>query len=119
MITLDLFINVVSWASIVLGSFLVLLGSIGFFRFPDFWSRLHAASVIDSGGMILIVLGMAFQAGFTLVTVKLALIAIFLIITGPTATHAIANAARVSGLTVDKDLNQSKADQKRSKTKKK
>ena len=118
MITLDLFINVVSWASIVLGSFLVLLGSIGFFRFPDFWSRLHAASVIDSGGMILIVLGMAFQAGFTLVTVKLALIAIFLIITGPTATHAIANAARVSGLTVDKDLNQSKADPKRSKTKK-
>ena len=97
---------------------MVLLGSIGFFRFPDFWSRLHAASVIDSGGMILIVLGMAFQAGLTLVTVKLALIAVFLIITGPTATHAIANAARVSGLTVDRDLNQSKVDLKRSKTKK-
>jgi len=53
-----------------------------------------------------------------LVIAKLALIAIFLIITGPTATHAIANAARVSGLTVDRDLNQSKADEKHSKTKK-
>ena len=116
--SLEIIINFVSWTSIILGSFLVLLGSAGFFRFPDFWSRLHAASIIDSGGMILIVLGMAFQAGFTLVTVKLGLIAIFLIITGPTATHAIANAARVSGLTVGRGLNQSEVDLERSKTKK-
>ena len=116
--SLELLVNVVSWASIILGSFLVLLGSVGFFRFPDFWARLHAASIIDSGGMILIILGMAFQAGFTLVTVKLVLIAIFLIITGPTATHAIANAARVSGLTVARDLSHSNADLERSKTKK-
>jgi multicomponent Na+:H+ antiporter subunit G len=41
---------------------------------------------------------MALQAGLTLVTVKLGLILLFLFITGPTSTHAVANAALVSGL---------------------
>ena len=100
MMILELLINIVSWVLILLGSGLVLIGSFGFFRFPDFWSRLHAASVIDSGGMILIIVGMCFQAGLTLITVKLVLIAIFLVITGPTATHAVANAASVSGLMI-------------------
>ena len=100
MMIFELFINIVSWVLILLGSGLVLIGSFGFFRFPDFWSRLHAASVIDSGGMILIIVGMCFQAGLTLITVKLVLIAIFLVITGPTATHAVANAASVSGLMI-------------------
>jgi len=100
MTMVDIVINIVSWVLILLGSGLVLIGSFGFFRLPDFWSRLHAASVIDSGGMMLIVLGMCFQAGLSLITVKLFLIAVFLVITGPTATHAIANAALVSGLSV-------------------
>ena len=95
---LEILLNIASWSFILTGSALVLIGSFGFFRFPDFWSRLHAASVIDSGGMILIVLGMCFQAGLTLITVKLFLILIFLVITGPTATHSIANAALVAGL---------------------
>ena len=100
MMTVELLLNILSWLLILLGSGLILIGSFGFFRLPDFWSRLHAASVIDSGGMILIILGMCFQAGLSLITVKLFLIAIFLIITGPTATHAVANAALVSGLMI-------------------
>ena len=103
MMIINSFIGLLSWVSILMGSGLVLLGSIGFFRLPDFWARLHAASVIDSGGMILIVLGMSLHAGLSLVTVKLILIAVFLIITGPTATHAVANAAKVSGLMSRKD----------------
>jgi len=93
--------EIFSWCAVIGGSFLVFLGAIGFFRFPEFWSRLHTASIIDSGGMILIVTGMCIHSGLTLVTVKLIFIAIFLLITGPTATHAIANAAMVSGLTFD------------------
>ncbi len=100
LMTVELLLNILSWLLILLGSGLILIGSFGFFRLPDFWSRLHAASVIDSGGMISIILGMCFQAGLSLVTVKLFLIAIFLIITGPTATHAVANAALVSGLMI-------------------
>ncbi len=98
MTTAELIVEVLSWIAIVSGSFFVIVGAFGTWRLPDFWSRLHAGSVTDSAGMILLVLGMCLQAGPTLVTVKLIVIGIFLFITGPTATHAVANAALVSGL---------------------
>ena len=91
-------IEAASWVLIVSGAFFVLVGAIGTIRFPDFWSRLHAASVSDSAGMILLFLGMGLQAGLSLITVKLVIIGAFLFITGPTSTHATANAALVSGL---------------------
>ena len=89
---------VLGWAFFLSGSFFVIVGALGIQRLPDFWSRLHAASIIESAGVILMFLGMAVEAGFTLVTVKLIIIGIFLFITGPTSTHAVANAALVSGL---------------------
>ena len=90
-------IFVLSWISILAGSAFLIIGAAGIIRFPDFWSRLHAAAVIDSAGTGLLLFGMMLQAGLTFVTVKLLLIGIFLLITGPTATHAVANAAYVSG----------------------
>lgn len=94
----ELIIEVLSWILIVSGSVFSIIGAVGTLRFPDFWSRLHAASITDSAGMILLVAGMCLQAGPTLITVKLLIIGIFLFITGPTSTHAIANAALVTGL---------------------
>ncbi len=98
MSALEILQQVLGWIFFVSGSFFVIVGALGIQRLPDFWSRLHAASIIESAGMILMFLGMAAQAGFTLVTVKLIIIGIFLFITGPTSTHAVANAALVSGL---------------------
>ncbi|MFD0915890.1 monovalent cation/H(+) antiporter subunit G [Pseudahrensia aquimaris] len=89
--------DVIAWACILAGGFFLVIGSLGMVRFPDFWSRLHAASVIDSAGIGLLLLGMMVHSGFTMVTVKLVLIVVFLFITGPTATHAVANAAFISG----------------------
>ncbi|WP_322865199.1 monovalent cation/H(+) antiporter subunit G [Aquicoccus sp. G2-2] len=93
-----LIVEALSWIFIVAGSGFVIVGAFGAWRLPDFWSRLHAASVTDSAGMILLVAGMCLQAGPTLITVKLIIIGIFLFITGPTATHAVANAALMTGL---------------------
>ena len=95
---LEIIIEVVSWTFMLSGSFFVIIGAVGTLRFPDFWSRLHAVSITDSAGVLLLFAGMCMQAGFTLITVKLVIIGIFLFITGPTSTHAIANAALVSGL---------------------
>ncbi len=89
---------VLSWAFIISGAFFALVGGLGILRFPDFWSRLHAASIAESAAVILLLFGMILQAGLTLIAVKLIIIGIFLFITGPTATHAVANAALVSGL---------------------
>ena len=91
-------IDILSWAMILAGSFFVIIGAVGILRFPDFWSRLHAASVTESAGMILLLIGMALQTGWTLIAFKLGVIGIFMLITGPTSTHAVANAALVSGL---------------------
>ena len=90
--------QIISWVLISGGTFFTVVGAVGTLRFPDFWARLHAASVTDSGGVVLIVAGLCLHEGWTLVTVKLLIIAIFLFITGPTSTHAIANAALISGL---------------------
>lgn len=97
MTALDWIVEITSWIAILMGSAFLIIGAIGTLRFPDFWSRVHAVSVTDSAGMLLLTLGMCIQAGFTLITVKLIIIGVFLFITGPTATHAVANAAFVSG----------------------
>ena len=93
-----LLIDALGWILILAGSFFLVTGAIGLIRFPDFWSRLHAVSVLDSAGVLLLLTGMCIQGGWSLVTVKLVIIGLFLLITGPTATHALANAALVSGL---------------------
>ena len=95
---LEIAVEVISWIFMLSGSFFVIIGAVGTLRFPDFWARLHAVSITDSAGVILLFAGMCMQAGFTLITVKLIIIGIFLFVTGPTATHAVANAALVSGL---------------------
>ncbi|MES1990472.1 MAG: monovalent cation/H(+) antiporter subunit G [Pseudomonadota bacterium] len=91
-------LTIASWACFLLGGLVILIGAAGFHRLPDFWARIHAAGMIDTLGSGLILLGMMLQAGFTLVTLKLLLIGIFLFIAGPTASHAVANAAWIAGL---------------------
>ena len=95
---MNIFVEILCWALILSGSFFVVVGAFGTYRFPDFWSRLHAASITDSAGVILLLIGMGIYSGLTLITFKLFVIGLFLFITGPTSTHAVANAALVSGL---------------------
>lgn len=90
--------EILAWALILGGALFTLIGSLGVIRLPDFYSRLHAAGIVDTLGAGLLLLGMIVYAGFTLVSVKLLLIGLFLFFTSPTATHAIANAAYVAGL---------------------
>ena len=89
----EMLLNSLSWIFILAGSFLMVLGAIGILRFRGFWARLHAASVIESGGVIFLLAGMCLQAGVFLIFFNLAFIGLFLFITGPTSTHALASAA--------------------------
>ena len=99
-----LVLEILSWILILSGSVFTVIGAIGIMRFPTFWSRLHAASVSESAGMILLIAGMCLHSGMTLVTVKLIVIGIFIFITGPTSTHAVANAALMSGERPEQDV---------------
>ena len=90
--------DIASWAFILAGSAGIVISGLGLLRLPDFYSRLHAGGVTDTFGAELIIIGLAIQSGFSLITVKLFIIGMFLFFTGPTATHATANAAWVAGL---------------------
>ncbi len=87
-----------SWACLRLGSAFCIIGGIGLIRLPDFYSRIHGGGITDTLGAGLVMLGLMLQAGWSLVTVKLVLIMLFLLLTSPVASHAIARAARHSGL---------------------
>lgn len=95
-------LDVVSWVLILGGSAFCVIGGIGLLRFPDFYCRIHAVGVADTLGSGLILLGLTFQAGASQVTVKLILVLLFLLITGPTAVHALVKAAYSQGVQIDR-----------------
>ena len=79
-----------------LGAFFILTGSIGVYRMPDFYTRLHPASIGDSLGLPLIVVGAMLHIEPGLATIKLLLLVVFSMITSATASHALAKAALLS-----------------------
>ncbi|MBL1142873.1 MAG: monovalent cation/H(+) antiporter subunit G [Proteobacteria bacterium] len=91
-------ITIISGVFIITGALAIIIGLIGVFRMPDFYTKLHAASVIDTMGTMLIIVGLMLYSGFNLVSVKLLLIMIFILITTPTAAHALAKSALHGGL---------------------
>ena len=90
--------DILSWVCLITGSLFVLIGAIGIIRLPDVFARMHGAGIIDTLGAGLILAGLMVQAGLTLVTVKLLLILLFLMLTSPTTTHALARAALNGGV---------------------
>lgn len=84
-------------AFVVAGVVLSLLGAVGVLRFPDMYTRIHAASITDTGGASLVVLGLCLISGLSLVTLKLVFVWVFIMLTTPAAANALANAAFSSG----------------------
>lgn len=83
---------------LVSGALLGVVGGIGVLRFPDFFTRLHAAGVTDTLASGLFLGGLACLLGDWQATFKLALIFFFVLFTSPTASHALAKAALHGGL---------------------
>lgn len=94
----ELVIDLVSWVLLLAGGAFGVIGGLGLIRFPDFYTRLHAAGVTDTLCALMIILGLILQAGLSILTVKLALILLFLLFTAPTASHALALAAMTDGV---------------------
>lgn len=88
----------VGMALIVAGTFFLLAGGVGLLRFPDFYTRMHAAGKCDSLGSLLVLTGLACYDGAVMVSVKLLIVALFIFVTSATATHAVARAAKRTGV---------------------
>ena len=95
---MSLALEFLSWACLATGAFFSVVGGIGLIRMPDFFTRMHAASVIETLGAAPLLLGLALQAGASLVTAKLAMVGLLIFLTSPAATHALAKAARLRGV---------------------
>ena len=95
---MDIAIDVLSWLLLAAGSIFVFVGGLGALRLPNFYTRMHAASLTDGMGTILILVGIMLQAGWSLAAFKLLAILVFLLLTGPTASYALANSALLSGV---------------------
>lgn len=91
-------LDIVSWVCLIAGSFFAITGGIGIVRLPDFFSRMHAGGLTDTMGTTFLLVGLALQSGWSLVSVKLMMILLFILVTSPTAAHALAKAARSYGL---------------------
>ena len=94
----QMLITILSGFFIACGVLALLIGSLGLLRLPDVYCRIHAVGMIDTAGASFIILGMIIYEGFTLVTVKLVLIGVFMFFTSPIATHAVAQVAYKSGV---------------------
>ncbi len=90
--------DAVSIVLISAGLFFMIVGPIGLLRLPDFYTRIHAAGKCDTLGQGLILLGAIVHEGFTLTAVKIAFLIAFIMITNPTMTHTLANAAYEAGV---------------------
>lgn len=94
----DILTDAASWLLLLAGGGFCIIGGIGLVRMPDFYTRMHAASVIETLGAGLILIGLVVQGGFTLVSAKLVVILLLLLLASPIASHALARAALHRGL---------------------
>ena len=101
----------ISWACLVSGGLFCIIGGIGILRLPDFYCRTHGATITDTLGAGLMLVGLLFQSVqlmFTtdgqwipdawLVTVKLLFVGLFILLTSPTSGHALVKAAHADGV---------------------
>lgn len=97
-------LSVIVMVLMAVGLFFFFAGTVGVLRLPDFYSRLHAAGKCDSLAAVLMIIGIAiynvgdFSFGTLLVSFKLILIAVFVFVASPTATHAVTETALVLGV---------------------
>jgi multicomponent Na+:H+ antiporter subunit G len=85
-------------ALIAIGLFFELAGCIGMVRLPDVYNRLQAGTKCVTLGVCLILLGVIIMADASPTRLKSVLCVAFILLTSPTAAHALARAARVSGV---------------------
>ena len=98
---IDWIVWAVSWVFLLIGCVFVVTGAVGMIRMPDLYTRLHAGSVTDTGGAIFISLALILQSvfvfGSAMAAIKVLLIMFFTLFTAPTASHALAKTALLSG----------------------
>lgn len=91
-------IDVIGYILIVIGILFDIFGCIGLVRFPDVYNRLQAATKCVTLGTFMLLVGVALVHGISALSMKAIICGVFILITSPTAAHAIAKGAHASGV---------------------
>lgn len=91
------FLDVLDIVFIALGFLFMVITVLGLLRLPDFFARVHAVSKSETLGIALVLLGLIIHEGATLVSLKLALILVFVAIANPVGVHLLTRAALRTG----------------------
>ena len=90
--------EIIGYILIVIGIFFDIAGCIGLVRLPDVYNRLQASTKCVTLGTILLLIGVALVSDVAALNAKAIICAVFILITSPTAAHAIAKGAYASGV---------------------
>ena len=90
--------EIIGYILIMIGIFFNISGCIGLVRLPDVYNRLQASTKCVTLGTILLLIGVALISDVAALNAKAIICAVFILITSPTAAHAIAKGAYASGV---------------------
>jgi multicomponent Na+:H+ antiporter subunit G len=90
--------DIIGYILIIVGILFDIFGCIGLVRFPDVYNRLQASTKCVTLGTILLLFGVAIMSGVGATAAKAVICAVFIMITSPTAAHAIAKGSYASGV---------------------
>jgi len=82
--------TVLAIALMCFGLFSILVSALGLFRFKCVLNRIHAAAITDTIGVLCMMVGLALLCGWSLMTLKIGVIVVFMWLAGPVVTHLIA-----------------------------
>jgi multicomponent Na+:H+ antiporter subunit G len=91
-------IDIIGYILITIGILFDIFGCIGLVRFPDVYNRLQAATKCVTLGTFLLLIGVALVSDVSALSMKAIICGVFILITSPTAAHAIAKGAHASGV---------------------
>lgn len=98
---MPMMIDYISGVLLVVGALFSLTATIGVLRFPDVYTRLHAAAKAGPVGAGLILLALAVAAFSPPVALRAVIGIVFLILTAPIAAHLLARAAYLADVPPD------------------
>ena len=88
----------IAYLFIFLGLVFIFFGTLGIIRFPDIYTRLQTSSKCDTAGAIALLVGLILKEGLDLFSLRISIILVFLLLTNPVASHAIARSAAIRGI---------------------
>jgi multicomponent Na+:H+ antiporter subunit G len=91
----------IGFVFITIGIGFIISGILGLFRFRDFYTKIHAASVIECCGIPFCLIGLSFIQTDLTSAFKLIITALLILLLNPISTHAIARASVL--FKIDKD----------------